>query len=160
MDEMTMSNIKCPNGNIDQSRSHQVPNDSVDSSNVNSVLNKPMEMSFPGYVQNGIAETEVESEKLENFSNCTKDINTTSLFDSEVGRKCNPEFGTESDTSAGSSASKSCIHNSGYVSADMINSAGFVSTEAGEQESSGEEGEREEVVFNSGYVSVEAVLAI
>nr|XP_034311945.1 uncharacterized protein LOC105335826 isoform X8 [Crassostrea gigas] len=160
MGEIKMNNIKCPIGKIDQSCSHQVPNDSVDSFNVNSVLNKPMDLSNVRYVKNDTAKTDLESEKLENFSNCTKDVNTTSLFDSDVDRKCNPEFETESDTSSGSFANRSCIHNSGYVTADMINSAGFVSTEAVEQESSGDEGEREEVIFNSGYVSAEAVLAL
>uniref|UniRef100_A0A8W8NKW3 Fibronectin type-III domain-containing protein n=1 Tax=Magallana gigas TaxID=29159 RepID=A0A8W8NKW3_MAGGI len=150
MGEIKMNNIKCPIGKIDQSCSHQVPNDSVDSFNVNSVLNKPMDLSNVRYVKNDTAKTDLESEKLENFSNCTKDVNTTSLFDSDVDRKCNPEFETESDTSSGSFANRSCIHNSGYVTADMINSAGFVSTEAVEQESSGDEGEREEVIFNSG----------
>lgn len=159
MDEITMGKIKYPSRKIDQSRSHQVPNDSVASSNVNSVLIKPMDLSILGYVKNGTTETGVGSEKLEHFSSCAKDMSITSLFDSD-GRKCNPEFGTESDTSSGSSASKSYIHNSGYVTADMINSAGFVSTKAVEQESSGDEEEREEVVYNSGYVSVEEVLAI
>uniref|UniRef100_K1R8A3 Neural cell adhesion molecule L1-like protein n=1 Tax=Magallana gigas TaxID=29159 RepID=K1R8A3_MAGGI len=158
MGEIKMNNIKCPIGKIDQSCSHQVPNDSVDSFNVNSVLNKPMDLSNVRYVKNDTAKTDLESEKLENFSNCTKDVNTTSLFDSDVDRKCNPEFETESDTSSGSFANRSCIHNSGYVTADMINSAGFVSTEAVEQESSGDEGEREEVIFNSGNHKATIVL--